>query len=117
LDEARFQWWIQTKWQVLPTDPRFMDLTTEQMDLMYEHFLIDSKPTIGLPTKTYHDPDYAKEENIQHDEKYHDPDFDDAWNADDDEELNSNVVGLNLPDRVDDPDDEPVQDIDDWKEV
>jgi len=61
LPQARFDWWIQKTFNVLPTDSRFLDLTSEQKELIYEHLLIDN-------------PDLAKNS-----ESYYDPEFEDLW--------------------------------------
>jgi len=53
------KWWIQKKWNVLPTDPRFLELTEEQMDLLQRHYLKDHPE---LVVERYEDPDYAAAE-------------------------------------------------------
>lgn len=76
---------VQKTFQVLPTDKRFQDLTTEQLDLMYEHFLLDNPPTEDNKLR---DDDYdigddsAPDEggDIPAVEHFEDPDFDSAWN-------------------------------------
>jgi len=72
--QARFEWWVQTKFNVLPTDPRYRSLTTEQFDLMYHHFLIDN-PEEEDVVKAASDPDYKEDEP----EHYEDPEFMKAW--------------------------------------
>lgn len=103
--QARFEWYIQNKFSVLPTDSRWTDLTQEQLDLMMEHFLLDNPPKVSA----YTDADYDKEEDkvegydgqkakeegrlpIQDHESYNDPDFDAEWNTQD-EVSNSDIVG------------------------
>lgn len=123
MGEARFQWWIQTNFKVLPTDPRFMDLTDEQVELMFQHFLIDN-PTVKKKVEnedgTYAEPD-----------RYYDPDFDDAWNDTDEEEVEEpdyegkdlERVNAILDQYRDTPSDEgdqyqePVSEDEQWEEV
>jgi hypothetical protein len=76
---------------VLPSDPRFLDLTEEQLDLMYEHFLIDADNLLKKKPPTSEDRDVETEH-------YYDPDFDEAWNdVEDDTNFDSNIVGKNPP--------------------
>ena len=107
--QARFEWWIQTTFHVLPTDPKFTNLTTEQMNLMYEQYKIDTAPSKA----TLVDKDYDKEE--QKLERYEDPDFDEAWDNPNSGEDDSIIVPENLVEpeshRVDDAN------ADDWEEV
>ena len=74
--EARFLWWIQKTFHVLATDTRFLDLTEEQLELMYQHYLLDNPQTSNTKEDTggTHDPDY-----LEPDKRYHDPDFDEEW--------------------------------------
>ena len=103
---ARFEWWIQTKFTVLATDDRFLNLTDEQKDLMYEHYLIDN-PAKESDTK---DEDY---DNAQTDaeneakgvskdtdylpfpeegtERFADPDFDSEWDTDEEDSDSDSV--------------------------
>lgn len=86
---------------------------------MYEHFLLDNKPT--RKSNGYIDPDYDKEEGIQQ-ERFDDPNFDKAWDSDDYEEEDIDVVAEKLPESVlidDNPDDndDEMDDIEDWAEV
>jgi len=62
--ENRFDWWIQKTFEVLPTDPRYYDLTTEQRELLWEHYLIDN-------------PEVAKKLK----DTFYDPEFDEIWDA------------------------------------
>lgn len=85
----------------MPTDPRYTSLTQEQVELIYQHHLIDNPPP-PEDTKA-RDEDYESEESavegydgeeakeegrlpIQDHESYADPEFDDEWNATDEEE-------------------------------
>lgn len=60
----------------MPTDERFMNLTEEQMDLIYEHYKIDNPPP-----KSSADPDFNNEEVEAVDEHFVDPDFDEVWDT------------------------------------
>lgn len=115
---ARFDWWVQTKFGVLPTDSRFLDLTEEQKDLMYEHFIIDNPTTKEQPDNSQDRDDYEEalndadkeaweEHGVANDysdtlplpdpgdsESFADPDFDAEWNAQD-EESDSEEVSEN----------------------
>ncbi len=62
--ENRFDWWIQKTFSVLPTDQRFLDLTSEQRELLWENFLLDN-PEIAKKLK----------------DRFHDPEFDEIWEA------------------------------------
>jgi hypothetical protein len=126
--QAKFEWWVQDKFNVLPTDPRFLDLTEEQLDLMYAHRMRELAPTRN---PAYTDSDYDKEEAeaegqnsqegngearlpIQDFESYKDPDFDDEWNADDGED-DSDIIGENPSES--DSGGFDLDDPDDWEEV
>jgi hypothetical protein len=110
-DQARFEWWLQSKFNILPTDPRYMDLTQEQIDLIYEHYIIDNPPK----KSAYTDADYEKEEAknaeynaqqskdegrlpLQDHERFDDPDFDAEWDAEDEISPSDNV-GENQPEQ------------------
>ncbi|MMZ43505.1 hypothetical protein D1872_50570 [compost metagenome] len=55
----------------MPTDERFLNLTTEQLSLMAEHYALDQRKHIS--PEAANDPDYEEPES------YHDPDFDAEW--------------------------------------
>ena len=131
---AKFEYWIQDKFNVLPTDPRFTDLTEEQLDLLYAHRQRENAPDRN---PAYTDSDYDREEAdaegynaqeakgegrlpIQDFESYKDPDFDDEWNAEDGED-DSDIVGENPPESGSndfDPEEERMEfDPNDWEEV
>ncbi|UAV84354.1 hypothetical protein phi18_084 [Bacillus phage phi18] len=93
--ESRFDWWIQTKFGVLPTDPRFTDLTKEQKSLMFWHLQMDKNPENFVKDGKARDDDYDEEEEslLEDGEEsgipkpipeggYHDPEFDEEWNED-----------------------------------
>lgn len=65
---------------MLPTDPRFTDLTDEQKGLLFAHWQ-RTNPDPVVNNNNAHDPDYPgvtdEEMNKQ---KYIDPDFDEEWN-------------------------------------
>ena len=58
---------------MLPTESRFLDLTEEQLELMYQHYLIDNPPK-AEKTNSAHDPEYEEPP-----EAFYDPDFDEEW--------------------------------------
>ena len=84
MEEARFQWWVQKTFNVLPTDSRFTDLTEEQLDLMFQHYLLDAKPV--KTKKSAEDPDYEEPEH------YDDPDFEAEWKKAEDEDQDSHLL-------------------------
>jgi hypothetical protein len=109
--KARFEWWVQTKFNVLPTDSRYIDLTEEQLDLMWEHYLIDNPPPepqgiqdteydkAEADTDGYEVPDEEIQDKehrlpLANEEHFEDPDFDAEWNAEDEED-DSDIVGEN----------------------
>src|SRR5690606_9486110 len=57
--ENRFDWWIMKNFNVLPTDERFLNLTAEQREFIWEQYLIDN-PDLDKKIKQY-DPDFEKE--------------------------------------------------------
>lgn len=93
-------------------------MTEEQIDLMYEHYLLDRAPRDNADGKL-RDPDYDKEEvnnevypegysaeqakaegrlPLQDYEHFEDPNFEEEWNRIEEEELSDiNNVGENLP--------------------
>ena len=68
------------EWKVLPTDPRFQDLTSEQYAFLFEFWKKENAPK----KSSAHDDDYddAVDENgiPYNQQKYIDPDFDAEWN-------------------------------------
>jgi hypothetical protein len=83
---ARFEWWIQKSFHVLPTDERFLSLTEQQMDLLYEHFKIDH-PELREDDKA-RDSEYDEAQDgmqMEQHEHYEDPDFDKAWNGEEED--------------------------------
>lgn len=102
-DKARFEWWIQTKFSVLPTDPRFLDLTEEQLELMHQHFLLDNPSR--QPDNKGRDSEYDNYEKetptgepaeegrlpIKDFESYSDPDFEKAWEEMDEEQDTTSI--------------------------
>lgn len=54
------------EWRVLPTDPRFQDLTAEQRALLWEDFLLDH-------------PEIAKEIEKDKTKTIYDDEFDELW--------------------------------------
>ena len=53
-------WWVRKLYQLPPTDPRFLALTPEQIEIEYEHFLLDHPE---LAKERYSDPEYDEWEN------------------------------------------------------
>lgn len=109
------------EFKVLPTDNKFLDLTEEQLDLMYCHWLLDNKPIkTGIQ-----DQDYQAEEDKN--ESYHDPDFDEEWNRDVEDEINTtstiSMIGKNNPNQQTEhklptvKSDIDLNDKDQWEEV
>jgi len=75
---------------VLPTEDRFLNLTEEQLQLLYHHWELDIQAAKKPRNGNTNDPEYKDDEP----EHYHDPDFDKEWDADEpDGELDSNIVG------------------------
>ena len=52
-------WWVRKFYKLPPTDPRFLAMTTEQMELEWEHYLLDN-PDILKDSEQYKDPEYEK---------------------------------------------------------
>lgn len=99
-EESRFLWGIQKYFRVLPTDPRFLSLTTEQLDLMYENMLIDqgrydkngNLKTDKKPIdKDFDEPSASKQGTTE----YFDPEFEELWNEVE-EEHNEIVNGCTI---------------------
>lgn len=63
LPEIQFDSWIWRTWRVLPTDDRYLNLTKEQRELLWEDFLLNN-PKIA--------------EEIEK-EKDYDPEFEQEW--------------------------------------
>ncbi|MNC42949.1 hypothetical protein D3C75_917830 [compost metagenome] len=61
-------------WKVLPTDERYLNLTEEQIHLLWLHW---HKKYSIKPKKTTSDQEYSEEEP----ESYYDPDFDAEWDS------------------------------------
>lgn len=101
---ARFDWWIQTKFNVLPTDERFINLTDEQKELLLEHYLIDNpdKASNGAASDSEYDNELDKNEREAKEEydkekyadtlplpdegeteSFADPEFDAEWDKED----------------------------------
>jgi hypothetical protein len=55
-------WWVRKLYNLPPTDPRYLELTTEQIDLEYEHFLLDNPELKTAQSQSYSDPDYDETE-------------------------------------------------------
>lgn len=86
-NQARFEWWVQKTFSVLPTDDKFLNLTEEQMDLMYEHFKLDHPELQKQEDNKARDSDYDNEQDgIPAQEHFEDPEFDKAWSEGEDDE-------------------------------
>lgn len=59
--DNRFDWWIMKQFQVLPTDERFINLTEEQKELIWQHYLLDN-PEIAKKVSQF-DPEFEEEWN------------------------------------------------------
>lgn len=59
--ENRFDWWIMKTFMVLPTDQRFLDLTPEQRELLWEHYLLDNPELAKKIENRINDPEFEKE--------------------------------------------------------
>ncbi len=111
--QAKFEYWIQDKWNVLPTDPRYRELTEEQLDLLFIHYQRLNPPPEEKEDNKARDEDYDAEDAkseahessdnesgrlpIQDFEHYEDPDFDAEWNSEDEEEYDSDIIDENPP--------------------
>lgn len=76
---AKFEFWIQEKWEVLPTDPRFIDLTEEQLELLFAHYQRLNAPTNTTAARDEDYPDGQTDDPNLNKQKYIDPDFDEEW--------------------------------------
>jgi hypothetical protein len=86
-NQARFEWWVQKTFNVLPTDDRFLNLTEEQMDLIYEHFKLDHPELDKQQDEKARDSEYDNEQDsIPAQEHFEDPEFDKAWSGMDEED-------------------------------
>jgi hypothetical protein len=56
------KWWVQKTFQVLPTDERFKALTQEQLDILWEQYLLDHPDIEKKTEEVFHDPDYETAE-------------------------------------------------------
>ena len=143
-ERAKFEYWIQEKWTVLPTDPRYTDLTEEQIDLLYEQYIrLHPPPTppeqdgkardedydMDSDLVEGYDPEQAKEDGrlpLADSESFSDPDFDEEWDRID-EVSDSDIVPENSSDEdfqgTDEGDFIPMEspidleDDDEWEEV
>lgn len=133
--EARFDWYIQKEFKVLPTDPRFTDLTEEQKSLIFEHIKLDN-PEKFKPDNKIRDAEYDEvAEDVEESEEgiakpipeggYVDPEFDDLW--ENDQEISTDNLPENDSSELSNgfdsiPETESKHDIDeynddDWEEV
>lgn len=83
-DECKFQWYIQKYFRVLPTDPRFLSLTEEQLDLLYENFMEDQNKSKQRQNKksSVVDREFDNPEDMSKKgtTEYYDPEFEELWN-------------------------------------
>lgn len=64
----RKQWWIQKEFKLLPTNKDFLDLTEEQIDLIYENYLIDNPQIEQIAGEHFENPLYDQmEKNLETD--------------------------------------------------
>lgn len=59
--QNRFDWWILKTWNVLPTDERYINLTEEQKEFLWENFLLDHPEIQKKLENRFYDPDFDKE--------------------------------------------------------
>jgi len=59
--DNRFDYWIMKEWKVLPTDPRFTDLTFEQREYLWENYLIDNPEIEKKMRDRFDDPEFDKQ--------------------------------------------------------
>jgi hypothetical protein len=77
---AKFEFWVQEKWNVLPTDQRFIDLTEEQLALLFAQYQRVSAPAPNNTSARDGDyPDGASDDPNVNTQKYVDPDFEKEW--------------------------------------
>lgn len=59
LPNERRLWWFRKLYNLPPTDPRFLDVTEEQIQLEWEHYILDN-PDLK-PTESYYDASFEEE--------------------------------------------------------
>lgn len=95
-------WWIMDKFNVLPTDQRFLDLTPHQINLLYLKHLESTGKLAELEKQAQEEQDRKADDEeyeeyanggdgeggrlpLQDKESYNDPEFDDYWNEESEE--------------------------------
>lgn len=76
------------EFKVLPTDPRFYELTSDQMAFIQMQWHLDMEHAKKAREKAHkqmvgYDPEF--EEDNPDKDQYEDPDFEEAWNSSDDD--------------------------------
>jgi hypothetical protein len=54
--EERKKWWLRKFYHLPPTDPRYLAMTPEQIELEWQHFVLDNPKVAG--NEHYTDPGY-----------------------------------------------------------
>lgn len=110
------QWAILKYFRVLPTDPRFLSLTTEQLDYIYESFILDGE------LRQKKNEEATIKQNVSPTNigttEYFDPEFEELWNEI--EEEHNNIVGQGISDEEGGilPTSQVIGDFnEEWKEV
>ncbi len=57
LPHQRKLWWIRSYYRVLPTDERYLNLTPEQIELEFQHYIMDNPDKFK---EVYTDPEYEE---------------------------------------------------------
>lgn len=76
--QNRFDYWIMKTFTVLPTDERFINLTAEQKELLWENYLIENPEIEKQLNRKIYDPDFEKEWEALDDENGKDTDMEDS---------------------------------------
>lgn len=73
------------EFKVLPTDPRYQDLTQDQLLFIFTQMRLENERQNGATGKNHpgYDPEYDKDDPDGNLDYYEDPDFDKAWESDD----------------------------------
>lgn len=88
----------------MPTDPRFLSLTEQQLDLLYENFIEDQNKSkqkqkkSGVVDREFEDPTEVSGKGTT---EYYDPEFEELW-KEIEEEHNEIVNSSTVPTPTDD---------------
>lgn len=132
--DMRFDAWILKKWQILPSNPDFLNLTLEQKKWLWEDYLLDN-PDVQRKIDEAQDEEFQKEWNeldseeptVNYDEEFEDisDQLDELFDGDDierSEEAERILANLDTERSFDNTDWEEVMDEElsedpDWEEV